>query len=365
MGGRSVDQPAVLGAWVTLLSDHTQPQTGGALAGQLRWLRANRLLGVVDLLVERGVVLPAVRNLAGPLIERHGLVPARQMAAESEVMGSLASGGVRALALKGLLLSHTVYPEPNQRLRVDLDVLVSPEELEPARKTLKEIGYRPMFSVPGGTPLEQEAWVRQTHGFGHMIDLHWRLRNHPCLRERFDFEPQWQESIALPSLAAGARGQGRVHALINASMHWFDSLYADDYPLVWLFDKDLLWRAMSDAERRQTEHMAGERGLAGLLAESLRQARGHFSTPVDDDTIERLAHAGQGRRPTRLLSVRHSRLRAHLFALRCEPGLRGKAWRLKESLFPPASHLRERFPDGSRFGVAGLWGRRIGKRLKG
>ena len=134
--------------------------------------------------------------------------------------------------------------------------------------------------------------------------------------------------------------------------------------MLWLLYKALLWRAMSDDASSQAVELAGERGLGGLLAESLTLTRAAFTTPIDDDVIETLKAAGRGRTPTRLIDVRNRRLGAQWFAVTCERGLKRKARRLRESLLPPAEHMRERFPDSSRLGLPGLYWRRIRQRLE-
>ena len=340
-------------------------RTGAEAADQLRWMRRHRLMGVMDLLAKRGIMSAEARNMTQPLAKRYGRVAPRQLAMETKVVETMISGRVRALVLKGLLLAHSVYPEPEQRLRVDMDILVPPQDLQSARQLIHSIGYRPLYQSPGGTPIPQEAWVRDADGYRHMIDVHWKLRNHPCLRDRLGFDEQWQDRVPLPSLAEGACGQSAPHALLNASMHWFDNVYSLNYPLVWILDKDLLWRSMDEDERQKTIALATDRGLAGLLAESLRLARHHFETPVGEDTIATLDAAGRGRRPTRLIALQNRRMRSWLYALHCEPGLNGKWHRLRHALFPPAAYLRERYPEGSALGVAGLWGRRIKERLMG
>ncbi len=330
---------------------------------QLRWLKRHRLIGSTDLLVERGLIGAEVHALANSLNERRPVVSDATLAEEKRVIAGLANAGVPTLALKGLRLAWTVYRHPAQRPRSDMDLLVAAENVAAARDLLGQLGYRPLHAVAGGTPMEQEAWIGDYPGGRAMVDLHWKLRNHPCLRNRLSFDEQWADAIALPGLDAGARGQSNVHTLLNASMHWFDRLYAERFPLLWLLDKDLLWRAMNAAERQQVCDLATERGLAGLLGESLRLSREQFATPIDDQQLGVLDAAGRGRRPSRLINLHKHRLAALWFAVNCEPSLGCKFRRVRQSLFPPPAHMRQRFPDGSRLGLAGLYWRRIRERL--
>ncbi|WP_376696600.1 nucleotidyltransferase family protein [Wenzhouxiangella sp. EGI_FJ10305] len=334
------------------------------VAGQLRWLREHRLVALSGLLQQRGMISADVASLARGFEANKPTVGEAQMAEEKRVFAGLASAAVPALALKGARLAWSIYDHPAQRPRTDMDVLVAPKAVAQGRTALESLDYRPLNPVAGGTPIEQEAWIHDGAHGRSMVDLHWKLRNHPCLRDRLDFDEQWAEAIALPGLCEGARGQSAAHALLNASMHWFDSIHGERYPLVWLLDKDLLWRGMNEEEHGAVCELAGERGLAGLLAESLRLTRAAFATPIDDDVIDQLIRAGQGRTPTRLIALRHRRLRAFWFALWCEKGLRDKLWRLRQSVLPPAEHMRRRFPGGSRLGLPGLYWQRIRRRLE-
>ena len=332
-------------------------------AEQLRWLGEHRLLGVADLLVERELIPESLAQMSTTLKRKSAPVTAEQMASESRVMTGFVEAGVQALALKGCLLGFGYYPEPSQRWRADLDVLVAPESLDAARATLRSLDFRPMWEVAGGTPMDQESWL---HGHGperRVVDLHWGLRNHPVLRGVLSFEEQWEQAIPLEGIGPGVMGQGPIHGLINASMHWFDDLYDQPRPLGWLLDKDLLWRAMDGAQCHQLADLGCQRGVAGLLAESLAMTRDVFATPIPDDLIEQLAKTGQTQPATGMIRANRNPWRAYWFALRCEPGLGGKVRRLWASLFPPAAHMRQRYPEGSRLGLPGLYAKRILRRM--
>lgn len=331
---------------------------------QLRWLGEQRLLGPVAILVERGLVPADIGGIAELWRERHPPVLVSQLVEERRVLAGLAKSEVPALALKGCLLGHAFYPEPDQRARADLDVLVAPDSVDDARSVLRGLGYRPMWDVAGGTPMDQESWLLGEGRTRRVVDLHWDLRNHPILRRRLGFQEQWEHSIDLDSVAPGVRGQCAVHALLSAAMHWFDDLFAGSKPLGWLLDIDLLWRALDDKGRESLWRLSIERELAGLVAECLRLAREAFGTPIDDHFLQTLRAAGQSQRPSVLIEVGENPYRAWWFAFHCEPKLSGKMHRLRHSLFPPAAHMRQRYPEGSRLGLAGLYWRRVSGRLK-
>lgn len=331
---------------------------------RLHWLSEHRLLGVAGMLSERGQMSRDLAVLAERLVSARPMVPDIQLANEVSVLCALRDNAVPALALKGCLLAHAVYPAPNRRWRADLDVLVAPEAVASARVTLTELGFRPLWTVPGGTPMDQESWLLGQGASRQVVDLHWDLRNHPVLRRRLSFAEQWAAAIELPSLGVGIKGQGPVHALLSAAMHWFDDLYNQPRPLGWLLDIDLLWRRLDSQSQAEMIDLAGERELAGLVAECLRMARAVFATPISTDAIESLAAVGGRQKPTRLIQAGRGPYRAWWFALNSEPGLAGKLHRLRASLLPPVAHLRERYPKGSRLGLPGLYLRRLIKRMR-
>jgi len=332
---------------------------------RLHWLVEHRLLGPVDLLERRGLVAGDLASLARSLRAQKPVVGAEQLGEERRVFAGLVKAGVRALALKGCLVAYRCYPSPDQRWRADLDVLVAPTEIDAARASLVELGYRPLYSVPGGTPIEQETWVRRHDGRRQAVDLHWAVRNHPVLRDRLRFDEQWRASIELPRLAKGARGQGTVHALLNASMHWYDNIYHEPSPYGWLLDIDLLWRQLDDRARDTLVALAVERGVAGLLGDSLRLTRAALQTPIPETLIDRLVQHGLDRRPTRLIDLVGHRFRSYLFSVACEPGLGKKVRRFRSTFFPPITHMRERYRVDSRTELVRAYFRRAWARVRG
>lgn len=331
--------------------------------GSLEFLGAHRLLPLARLLSERGQLPADIAALAEGVAQRRGRVGPSQLAQERRVLLGFVEAGVPALALKGTCLAHAVYPQPDRRWRRDLDILVDETAVDAARAVIRDLGYRPLWQVPGGTPIPQETWLLGPPERPWMIDLHWALRKHPVLRDRFGFDEQWAASVEMPGLAPGVRGHGLEHALLNAVMHWFDDVYSHDLPLVYLLDVDLIWRVLSDDRRREVLALAETRGLGGLLAAILRLARGVFATPVSAPALDQLTAGAQRRRPTRLLALDGRVYRAWWFAFINEPGWPAKWARVRHGLFPSPAHMRERFPEGSRLGLPGLYWRRIRRRM--
>lgn len=282
----------------------------------------------------------------------------RQTVEERRVANALVATGIDVLVLKGALLAQTVYLRPENRFRTDMDLFTESGQVPKVEEALTSLGYRKPWAIQSPKELRQSLWERRVGKQSFLIDLHWDLRNHPALQARFSFAEVIAQSEPLLGLGEGARGMGRVHALLNASMHYFND-YADQRPSQGLLDKDLLWRAMSADEQARCIELACRRGLAGLLAESLVRCRALFATPVTDQQINDLRAAGRDQWATGMVSANEQRHSAYWFALRSEPGLHRKLVRVRSGLFPPVQYMRQMYPEGSRFGVVGLYLRRI------
>ena len=327
-------------------------------AERLSWLGRHRLWLVADLLLERELVSPQLATLAGQLAQPQAHAMRRQTREERRVLNALVAADLKVAVLKGALLAQTVYPLPESRFRMDMDLLAEPAQVPKVEQALHALGYRKPWAIQSPKELRQSLWERRVGQQSFLIDLHWDLRNHPALQERFSFDEVMAQSDPVPGLGEGARGMGRVHALLNASMHYFND-YADQRPSQGLLDKDLLWRAMSADEREQCMDLACRRGLAGLLAESLARSRALFATPVSDEQLETLRVAGRQQWATGMVRANEQRRSAYWFALRSEPGLRRKLSRARSGLFPPVQYMRQMYPEGSRLGVVGLYLRRV------
>ena len=331
-------------------------------ATRIGWLGRHRLWPVAAFLAQRGDLPAHLAAIAEPLAERQRRDMRLQLAEDQRVVSSLAKSGVPVLVLKGALLAQAVYPTPESRFRTDLDLLVDAKNVAAIEGQLRELDYDRPEGAQSAMPLRQSQWTRRSGERIFSVDLHWDLRNHPALQARFSFSELIESSQPLPALADQALGIGPAHALLNASMHFFND-YADERPLQWLLDKDLLWRAMSKAKREYCVELACEKGLAGLLAESLRLTRDWFQSPVSDKQIETLRSAGRGQWCTGLVRANEKRHSAYWFALRSEPGLRRKIRRVRMGLFPPASYVRQHYPEGSRWRLVGLYVRRLAQKL--
>ena len=88
----------------------------------------------------------------------------------------LADAGVRSTALKGPLLGEAIYGDPGRRPSSDIDLLVSPEQLQTAVEVVRGLGYgAPTDHVYDcGLPLLHFVLVHE-RGELPPVELHWRV----------------------------------------------------------------------------------------------------------------------------------------------------------------------------------------------
>lgn len=94
------------------------------------------------------------------------------------LLASMEAGGAPAVAWKGPVLAYAVYPSPELRTFVDLDLLVRRRDLARARAVLQARGY--VVARSGGPLDEDELFDREDHaiclikeGTRILVDLHW------------------------------------------------------------------------------------------------------------------------------------------------------------------------------------------------
>ena len=97
----------------------------------------------------------------------------------STLLRALEAAGVRALPFKGPALSLAAYGDLGVRDGVDLDVVVSPGDVDRARETLMRAGHAPASAM---SPAQERTLQRS---FGHFVynapdggvkvELHWRF----------------------------------------------------------------------------------------------------------------------------------------------------------------------------------------------
>lgn len=261
------------------------------------------------------------------------------------VLAALQAAGLQALLLKGSALAYWAYREPHLRECVDIDLLLrSRQQVDMAVVALHGLGYRLRErAVPGDLIGYELTCCRQASTGARVdVDLHWRLVNAPLYANRLQFDELWREARELPRLGPSAHGLAPVHALMHACMHRVLNLqFGTGDRLKWLYDLHLLATALDEAQWRQLQDLARERGLAGTCRHGLLSASATFSTGLPETVMAALAE--MARAETLDVSQAHRWLymqRANCCSL---PTLGLRLRWLRQRLLPDADYLRDRY----------------------
>jgi Uncharacterised nucleotidyltransferase len=208
---------------------------------------------------------------------------ARTRGVISELSAFFAARDVQWAVLKGLALAHTVYPRPDLRTSVDLDLLVPPARFAGVVADLEDVGYEllernwPLMAAlrPG------QCRLRSPRGI--LIDLHWSVVNDASLRDVFP----WPTSALLSRrvmLPIGMPALDPVDQLVHLGLH---GALSGGNRLSWLLDADLAARKVANWGPVVDVVYATQSG--SLLALILRRARRLWCTPVPREVMDQLA----------------------------------------------------------------------------
>jgi hypothetical protein len=160
-------------------------ERAGRLAAEVDWPRLGETLRLRKLLPTLG---PRIVELAGVRARddftaevEQAIASGRRQGAflqliSQRLMAALADAGICSAPLKGPLLGEAIYGDPGRRLSGDIDLLVSPEQLNAAVEVVRGFGYgAPREHVDGrGLPLLHFALAHE-RGELPPVELHWRV----------------------------------------------------------------------------------------------------------------------------------------------------------------------------------------------
>ena len=76
------------------------------------------------------------------LASRHRQIAAARERCVDRLLTAFASAGITMILLKGAALAHRIYPSPELRPMIDIDILIDPAQAKAAVKAASELGYR-------------------------------------------------------------------------------------------------------------------------------------------------------------------------------------------------------------------------------
>ena len=230
-----------------------------------------------------------VEVLADLRAQRHRFAAARarQQALLEDLSSAFLAADVPWLVLKGRAIADRVYPRPDLRFGVDIDVLVEPASFGRAVAAAQGVGKLVDVNWPLVHRL-QVGELRVLSRNGTTIDLHWHLLNDRLLRDRFDLPTAALIERLVPSEDGTYRRLGPLDELVHVCLH---AATSGANRLMWLVDVDRLvrhdrvdWPGLVAAAR-------GARAAAAV-ALVLSRSRRVLGTPVPEPVLRQLAGSG-------------------------------------------------------------------------
>lgn len=334
--------------------------------------------GVLDAAIDHGVAAllheRAVEDWPRDMRERLHAVRREQLVASlartrqaRRVFDALSAAGVRAAAIKGAHVQHTIYRDAADRPCSDTDVLIRAADRDRASAVLERCGYRRPVHVHGRVILGQfhfelptpcsdpNLGVRGDHfcsdpeippagahlgseqnRAGYPLDVHWRIAAPLVLETAVDVDAVLARAVPLPPLGPGAVAPAPADAMVIAGVHLI-AHHARWPRLVWLYDLHLL--AATDPPIADAALLDASRGVRAICARSLRTAAVAFPHQRLD-AYASLLERHAGREPSAMLLRRRHPLLDLWRDVRTDAPWSTRWTLLKEHLCPGADYMR-------------------------
>ncbi|MDP9073138.1 MAG: nucleotidyltransferase family protein [Actinomycetota bacterium] len=257
----------------------------------------------------------------------------------------LTASGIPSILLKGAAIASWLYDDGEARPYVDVDLLVSPRQLEPAKAALADLGY--LDRLAGADPAEFGLKEQELFGPDNVcVDLHhgligvtipparcWDLLTSHTAMMAISFG-SWVPVLDIPArtmhLALHAAQNGPVDRKALTDLErGLTRLSPDDWRQASILAQDLgadqafaAGLRLLPAGRAMADHLSLTRGMSVELA--LRSG----SAPQNAIFLERVAST---------------------------PGLRRKATLVARKLFPTSAYLRARSPEVGARALVRAW----------
>ena len=135
------------------------------------------------------------------------------------VIGALGAAGVDSLPVKGIVLARTLYGSLALRSSADLDVLVRPADLAPARAALRARGFAHAAAPPFEAlhhPFHDPQYFRPVAGGQVCLELHHALWS---ARHFGDVDGLWERRVTSRLGDAEVRVLGPEDTLLHLAVH--------------------------------------------------------------------------------------------------------------------------------------------------
>lgn len=202
---------------------------------------------------------------------------------------ALAEGEIAWAPLKGMGLDPRYYKHPEERISTDLDVLISPRDLQSAVKILENHGFCSLAATDRQRRFVEDEGYNWKFSFGNslLVELHFRLWG--GVPEELA-AGMLNRSQLEPRLGPTARAVGHPDAFIVAAVHVWQTPPPRYLTLWW--DLLRIADALDDKSTRAVINRAIEYGLQAYVADSSEAAADLWSHPrlhlISDELKRRL-----------------------------------------------------------------------------
>jgi hypothetical protein len=273
-----------------------------------------------------------------------------------QVFAAFAEHSVRPIVIKGTALAYTNYDDPALRTRGDTDLLIPTNARATTDELLRGLGFEQDAAVSGQFVSYQSTYMRRAGtGMSHLLDLHWRINNSEVLSSLFTYDELWSQAIELPELGPNAYGPSPIHSTLIACMHrathrmhpyYVDGVaHHDADRIIWLSDIHLITSRFSAREWKALFDLADEKGLRGIVIESLLLVAQLWRRPLPPNVRRELT----ADKPIGVASIYLSsgRLRQHWMDFRALGAISSQVKFLRELFFPAPEYMRAKFQSAS------------------
>ena len=256
-------------------------------------------------------------------------------ATTTEVVGALDNSRVGHIVLKGPLLRDRLFPEGDEHVSADVDVLIAPDDWSAAEAALARLGYEPLLLdiIPGDRPNHARPYASAAGG--PSVDLHRTL-----LGAEMPPAVVWQVLDAETTTAMLSGRPVRILApagqLMHTALHAAQNGAGDERTLRYLTRSVEL---SDDEEAREALRIATAIGAAEAFALGLSLVPAGREL---NSTLEIAPH------PSVLASLRATSAPNTAHALEwfaTRPDVRTRARFVWHKIFPPKAYMLSSYPQ--------------------
>ena len=273
---------------------------------------------------------------------------------ELEILARLFhEAGIAVVALKGVCLALTVYPDIGLRPMGDVDLLVPKEKLAKTVEIAKSLDYQ--IAIPEVSPgirdlIHHEICLQKSGAHSIVLELHHSLVADKTYSYGVSVDWFWEQIELLKPLSSKMRFENLLMLtpeaqVLYAASHAMLQHGGSNTPLRWFYDVDCLIRHYEermDWELLLSQAKSFEWGSA--LDAFLSQTIAYFDTPVPDRVCASLSESPD--RHQGLVALKQTYPATHILAKGqrlLSLNLYGRIRLILALLFPSPSYMRWRY----------------------